>query len=159
MKRFDLLGLEHLVFACKNYYDVGEGLYGTLLYPLARSPYMTVTGKINSVVVFLTGRGIPDVLARENNRARQIHPSFVPSLDDARASYELNGGNLSAPANFGSDPLSGHQELILQRELFMQNNNPSPENIFAHVVNGSNTSFAHALQTMIDLTNHLSTQI
>ena len=38
----------------------------------------------------------------------------------------------------------------------MQAHNPSPEDIFGHIVMAS---FAQSLQNMIDLTNHLATQL
>ena len=109
---------------------------------------------------FPSGRGVPNLLAQlENNHARRMHPSLVPTLEDAVVSYESSGGNLSAATLFGTDPLSGHQEFLLQRELFMQTNNPNPEDIFSHVVNGSSASFAQSLQSMIDHTNYLSRQL
>lgn len=109
--------------------------------------------------LIIIGRGIPNLLAQENNHARQIHPSLVPTLDDAITFYESSGGNLTAASLFGTDPLNGHPELLLQREMSMEANNPSPEDIFSHVVNGLNTSLAQSLRFMVDLTNHLSTQL
>ena len=109
--------------------------------------------------LFSLGRGIPNLVAQANNQAKQVHPSLIPTLDDAKISYESSGGNLSAASLFGTDPLCGHQELLQQRERFMEANNPSPEYIFGHVVNGSGTSFAQSLQLMIDFTNHLSSDL
>ena len=88
-----------------------------------------------------------------------MNPMLIPNLDDAVISYESNGGSLSTPSLFGIDPLSGHQELLLQREQWMQAHNLSLEDIFSHVVNGSSASFTQSLQYMIDVTNHLATQL
>ena len=59
-----------------------------------------------------------------------MSPMLIPTLDDAIISYESSGGSLSTPSLFGIDPLSGHQELLLQRESWMQAHYPSLEDIF-----------------------------
>ena len=65
--------------------------------------------------------------------------TLVPSLFEAITSYE---------SVFGSDPLAGHHELLREHQISMDENLPSPEDLFSHVVN----DFFQSLQFMIDKT-------
>ena len=111
------------------------------------------------MVYVISGRGIPNVLARECNQAKQIHRSLVPSLEEAVQLYESSGGNLTAPALFGSDPLSDHEDLRSVRQRAMEESIPSPEELFSIVVNGNDVPFAQSIQFMVDKTTHLLSQI
>lgn len=59
------------------------------------------------------GRGVPNKLAEECNHAKPLHPSLIPSLEDAVTQYQSRGGHLAAMTTFGEDPLAGHMILKL----------------------------------------------
>ena len=65
-------------------------------------------------------------------------------------SYESGGGHLTAGTSFGIDPLAGHPELQRDRQLSMEENLLSPDDLFSYVVNGSTAHFAQSLRFMID---------
>jgi len=57
-------------------------------------------------------------------------------VDEAEAYYVAAGEHLSLVAHFGSDPLADSPELIQQCHRAMQQNIPTPEELFAFTVNG-----------------------
>ena len=90
-------------------------------------------------------RGIPNQLADQNNRAGS---SLIPDVDSAVAMYEASGGYLSTPSGFGTDPIAGSPELLYYRQSLMEQNIPSPEDLFGWTVNGSTQPFADSLKYM-----------
>lgn len=68
------------------------------------------------------GRGIPNILASQNNRTSQSHYSVVPTPEQAVASYRASGGCLSMPSQFGYDPSAGHEGFQSERERAMDEN-------------------------------------
>ena len=96
------------------------------------------------------GRGIPSVLAEQNNRASPIHSSLIPTLDEAVASYSSSGGYLASPSFFGCDPLGGHADLQRERQRLMEQTLPSPQDIFSYTVNGYIPPFAQSLEFMVE---------
>lgn len=105
------------------------------------------------------GRGIPNLLSRECNLAKQIHPSLVPSLEEAVQLYESRGGRLTTTTPFGLDPLAGHDDLQRIRQRAMDEHIPSPQELFSSVVNGMDIPFAVSVQFMIDKTTSLLSQV
>ena len=119
------------------------------------SPNTCVIVAIVGIIVFSQGRGIPNLLAQECNHAKQIHPSLVPSLEEAVQLYESSGGHLTPLTTFGSDPLAGHDDLQRIRQRAMEESIPSPEELFSTVVNGMDVPFAQSIQFMVDKTSTL----
>ena len=58
-------------------------------------------------------------------------------------------------AQFGSDPLAESPELIQQRQSTLEENIPTPEDLFAFTVNGDYAPFAQSLQFLIQTTIQL----
>ena len=96
------------------------------------------------------GRGVPNVLSRDFNCAKAIHPSLVPSLDEAVDLYQSAGGHLTPSTSFGYDPLAGYEDLQRARQRAMEEMLPCPEELFSYVVNGITLPFAQSIQFMID---------
>ena len=80
---------------------------------------------------------IPNVMAEENNCTVPIQPSLVPSVDEAAHLYAASGGHLSPVASFGSDPLANSSHLVSLRQQAMDENIPTPEELFSAAVNGT----------------------
>ena len=60
---------------------------------------------------------------------------------------------------FGTDPLSDSPDLVQQREINMEQIAATPDEIFAHVVNGDYSLFSQALQCLITSTDNLRRQL
>ena len=99
-------------------------------------------------------RGVPNRLMQQDNRARVIAPSLLPSTDQAIRLYERSGGRLSDPTPFGSDPLHGERREM--RDQAFSRRYPSIDSIFHRLVNGDNLPYKQALLFLIDLTRRLS---
>ena len=100
-------------------------------------------------------RGVPNILARDNNHTARIPIGHIPDTDEAIASFLRSGGVLSPNTLFGTDPLSNFPELILRRQRELEQVIPSPQDVFAHTVNGDFGPFANSLDTIIQITNRL----
>lgn len=76
-----------------------------------------------------------------NNKAAQLNPAALPSVDDAFHQYTTLGGTLTETRPFGQDPLEGntHQQQIRHELFFEKYANLDP--IFHGVVNGSDSLF------------------
>ena len=98
-------------------------------------------------------RGIPDVLAAQNNRTARV--SVVPTTEEACELFEAAGGHLYRMMPFGVDPLAQYPLLINERQRVMEGRCPPPDQLFACTVNEDYTPFAQALQCMIDTTMDL----
>lgn len=99
-------------------------------------------------------RGVPNRLMEGNNRARAISSSQLPTADEAVQMYQTDGGRLSDPVLFGSDPLSG--ERVDMRDQAFQRRYTSFSRIFHTLVNGDSVLFKQALLFLIDITTRLS---
>ena len=62
----------------------------------------------------------------------------------------LSGGHLAPVSSFGEDPLAGRDDLVLMRQQAMDETAPSPQELFSDVANGSDASFALAIQFMVE---------
>lgn len=105
----------------------------------------------------LTGKGVPDKRMEENKKTF-ILPSIdrLPTSEEAVLAYEREGGHLTLPEVFGTDLLSGNQQL---QNLRFDNFNaayPSFDVIFHCLVNGNQYPFKEGLQYFIDLTTTLN---
>lgn len=95
------------------------------------------------------------MLAECNNQAAKIAIGQIPTADEATASYTTAGGHLSPMMQFGADPLAYSCELIELRQREMEQNIPTPEELFAFTVNGNYIPFAQSLQFLIKTTKEL----
>lgn len=81
---------------------------------------------------------------------------MLPTSEEAVLAYEREDGHLSLPEVFGTDLLSGNQQL---QKLCFDNFNaayPSFDVIFHCLVNGNHYPFKEGLQYFIDLTTTLN---
>lgn len=100
-------------------------------------------------------RGIPNELQLRDNRTRNIPSALLPSPSDAVASYESNGGHITAPKAYGMDPLfDDQQKRAMREEAFARKF--SFESIFDSVVNDNGESFETAYLFFADVTHRLS---
>ena len=99
-------------------------------------------------------RGVPNRLMQQDNRARPITPSLLPPTDRAIQLYESNGGRLTDPTPFGTDPLQGDRREM--REQAFNRRYPSIDSIFHRLVNRDNLLLKQALLFLIDVTRRLS---
>ena len=76
-------------------------------------------------------------------------------MGSAIAMYEASGGHLSTPSRFGTDPIAGSPELLYRRQCLMEQNVPTPEDLFGWTVNGFIQPFADSLKYMIDTSIYL----
>lgn len=60
---------------------------------------------------------------------------------------------------FGSDPLSDNPVLIQQRQRELEQALPSPQDVFAHTVNGDFGPFAQSIDFFIQSTSRLQRQL
>lgn len=88
-----------------------------------------------------------------------MQPSDVPTLEEAISDYQSSGGFLSPVMPFGCDPLAAHEALIHERERLMEQNLPTPMNLFSYTVNGIDTPLTQAIEFMIEKSFRLQDQI
>lgn len=58
---------------------------------------------------------------------------------------------------FGIDPLSDSQELFSRRQRELEQNVPTPEELFSQTVNGNYIPFARSLDFLVQTTHYLQT--
>jgi len=105
----------------------------------------------------IPGKGVPHKRMEENKKTF-ILPSIdmLSTSEEAVLAYEREDGHLSLPKVFGTDLLSGNQQL---QNLHFDNFNaayPSFDVIFHCLVNGNHYPFKEGLQYFIDLTTALN---
>ena len=69
--------------------------------------------------------------------------------------YRANGGQLTSVSAFGTDPLAESRELLLRRQRLMEQNIPSPRDLFGWTVNGFTQPFSDSVKYMFDVTTDL----
>lgn len=100
-------------------------------------------------------RGIPKVLMELDNRAKRINPQFLPSTTVAVQQYGVNGGTISGPCSFGTDPLETNTwKKMIRYQSFCSRY--SFKSLFCEVSNGCGSSFSNALKFLIDVTYRLA---
>lgn len=105
----------------------------------------------------LPHRGIPNVLQHERPGTIATINVQLPSTRDAVDMYRQQGGILTDPSEFGTDPLENDTQKIDQREQEFHNNAMSFEDIFSNVISDNDVPFREAILLYIDITVHLST--
>lgn len=100
-------------------------------------------------------RGIPNALQLRDDRTRKIPSALLPSPSNAVASYESNGGHITAPKPYGMDPLINDQQKRDMREEAFRIKF-SMESIFDCIVNGNGEPFETAFLFYADVTHRMS---
>lgn len=78
-----------------------------------------------------------DDLMRNNNKAFFLpQPGILPTVVDAVAAYEGQGGHLTSPEPYGIDLLANQLGLQRQRMMQLLSRFSSFDIIFHHLVNG-----------------------
>ena len=62
-------------------------------------------------------RGIPNQPQDQEYNTSMIHNAEVPDGESAIQQYRLQGGHITDPSAFGSDPITGDPVLIREREV------------------------------------------
>ena len=94
---------------------------------------------------------------RKNNKVFTLpQPSILPTVADAVAAYEGEGGHITYTEPYGVDLLANHPSLQQQRTMQFLSRFSSFDTIFYHLVNGEPQLFKQGLQYFIDLTISLN---
>lgn len=100
-------------------------------------------------------RGVPNIIMNLDNRAKHIDPDLLPSAAVAIEQYRTNGGNISDPCSFGSDPIgSNTSKKDIRYHSFTSHY--SFNTLFCEVSNGCGSSFSSGLRFFIDVTYRLA---
>lgn len=108
--------------------------------------------------MFFVGRDdrIPNIVAHNTTRVRQVNTAAVPSVDDAITMYRGAGGTITTDCSFGLDPLANNDILVRRRdEEFVQNNQPF-DVIYNNVVNGNGSLLEGAVLSFLRTTTTLN---
>ena len=103
-----------------------------------------------------TGKGHPNDLERDNNKAKPIPPDVLPTVEQAVELFEQDGGHLTIWPEFGFDPLASSEHLAKRRFDSFHQSFPNMATIFHHVINDDALAYKNALFLFRDLTNNLS---
>ena len=105
----------------------------------------------------LPSRGIPNILQSFANGTTTMHTYEVPSTEQAVFEYRQQGGSLSDPDTFGSDPLQGDDVLSSTRdELFSRRMDSSFSEIYSQLIIGNTVPFESAVLDYVTITQELS---
>ena len=106
----------------------------------------------------LPHRGIPNLLQHERPGTIATTNIHLPSTGDAVGMYRQQGGVLTDPSPYGTDPLENDTQKMDQRRLEFQSNAMTFEDIFTNVISGNDVPFRRAILLYIHITDHLSSQ-
>lgn len=102
-------------------------------------------------------RGIPNLLQSQRNGTTAIHPSEIPSVEQAAQEYRQQGGSIADPQPYGSDPLQDDELLIHRRdELFSERVDSDFSYIFSCLLVGNKAPFEEAILQFISITEELT---
>ena len=151
------VGIQLHVRAWNSHRIPGKTYSLLLSFTLSTNVYYPLVYVCTYSILLGPHRGVPDILAENNNQAARIPAgqNIIPTADVAETFYVAAGGHLSPMTLFGSDPLADSPELIQQRQRALEQNIPAPEELFAFTVNGDYAPFAQSLQFMIQTTIRL----
>ncbi len=108
---------------------------------------------------YFVGKGTPNELVQSNNRIASPHQLTIPDTSTVVALYTdaSVGGRLTIPlTGVGFDPLAQSPELLQQRNLAMNREVLTPDELFSATVNGYHNHLAEALTFMIESTKELA---
>ena len=106
----------------------------------------------------IPNHGIPNDLQRQRSGTTFIHPSEIPTTLDA---VRQQGGRLTDPSPFVTDPLNGATELIQERSsryLRVCNYGYDYQNMFSSLVGGNSSLFVTAVTSFASITRDLAIQ-
>ena len=101
--------------------------------------------------------GVPSERQQHRYETTAVPSHAVPQADDAKRLYEAQGGRISEPGTFGTDPLKDRPDLVQTRNGLFNARNPSFDNIFGNVVSSNGQCFVDAIISFYDLTRHFQT--
>ena len=115
---------------------------------------------INKINFRLTkGKGKHAGLVLKENKAVRLPETAIPSPEQALYQYQRSGGKLKTFSSFGEDPLSESPHLQVLREEDFQARCPPFCDVFQSVVTGSNLLLRQTVQTFIEITKRLTSNV
>ena len=125
------------------------------------SPIMDFIRAWNSHTIPGVGGGIPDVLARRNDRVTFVHPTNVPGVDSAVAAHVSQGGQLAPESSmvYGTDPNAGYPALQTLRDRDFRVMFPSTQQVFEDILHNGGILFQRAIISFMDLNRRYATLI
>ena len=103
------------------------------------------------------GSGVPNERQQHCYDTTAIPSHAVPQADNAKRLYEAQGGRISEPGTFGTDPLKDRLDLVLRRDGLFHARKSSFDNIFGNVVSSNGQMFVDAIISFCDLIRHFET--
>ena len=100
---------------------------------------------------------VPNERQQHRYETTAVPSHAVPQADNAKRLYEAQGGRISEPGTFGTDPLKDRPDLVQRRDGLFHARNPSFDNIFGNVVSSNGQFFVDAIISFYDLTRHFET--
>lgn len=107
------------------------------------------------IISFITGKGVPNRLASQNQQTGRIPLPNILTPEDATQAFEMTGGTLTIFSPFGRDPLQDRQDLARSRENEFFHQVADFSTIFYQLVNGNDGPFRDGLKLFIELTHRL----
>ena len=101
--------------------------------------------------------GVPNERQQHRYETTAVPSHAVPQADNAKRLYEAQGGRISEPGTFGTDPLKDRPDLVQRRDGLFHARNPSFDNIFRNVVSSNGQFFVDDIISFYDLTRHFET--
>ena len=96
----------------------------------------------------------------QNNSAKHLDISLIPSPTDAVQMYTYNsGGTITMQSSFGLDLLVNNVQKKLIREQYFREKCQPFHSIFSAVVNGNGDMLKHNLLLFIDITRRLASSM
>ena len=125
------------------------------------SPIMNFIRAWNAHTIPGVGGGIPDVLARTNDRVTMVHPTYIPCVDDAIAAHMSQGGHLAPESSmvYGADPIAEYPALQALRDRDFRLMFLSTEQLFENILHSDGVLFQQAILSFIELNHRYTTLI
>ena len=102
-------------------------------------------------------RGVPNRLQDQQYNTSMIHHAEVPDGDSAVQQYRQQGGQITDPSSFGSDPIGDDMSLVRDREeRWLRECGMGVSDIFSQLVSGSSVPLESAILSFIWITNELA---
>ena len=102
--------------------------------------------------------GIPNELEHQRRGTISIHPLEIPTTTAALEQYREQGGTLTDPHPFATDPLEGHDGLKEERTRRFNVQVPygnDYEQLFTFLMSGQSSNFITAINSLIHITLQL----
>ena len=109
---------------------------------------------------YLSSKGrndrIPDIIAQRTSKVNPVHPTIIPSVDNAVQMYTAAGGTITRECSFGIDPLANDGIRTHRRDIEFTRDNPPFHEIYSNVINGDGSLMKSAVLSFINITTNLS---